>query len=185
MTKSKALIMFGIILSVSGISHAKICESTSAETTPLSRFTISADGTEVTDKKTGLTWLRCSLGQSWDGNNCSGEAKKFGSWVEALKAAKKINNSYRLPNIKEYMSIVERKCYAPAINEEVFPNLKTAGLFTPYWTSTPDIQDNSSVYLMDFTYGNIGVVQPEMTSKANGTYGGGLKPFAMAVKSSK
>ena len=43
------------------------------------------------DPKTNLVWMRCSLGQVWDGNTCAGEAKKY-QWLDALEATIAINN---------------------------------------------------------------------------------------------
>ena len=43
------------------------------------------------DSKTNLVWMRCSLGQAWNGKTCTGEAKTF-TWQEALDAAKIFNN---------------------------------------------------------------------------------------------
>ena len=65
------------------------------------------------DPKTNLVWMRCSLGQVWDGNTCTGEAKKY-TWQEAMDAAKALNNNggfggYRdwvVPHIEELFSLV-------------------------------------------------------------------------------
>ncbi|MBJ6922970.1 DUF1566 domain-containing protein, partial [Vibrio cholerae] len=54
-------------------------------TTPNTAFSDNGDGT-VTHHTTGLIWQRCSLGQSWDGTDCTGEATTF-TWEEALAAA--------------------------------------------------------------------------------------------------
>jgi hypothetical protein len=37
----------------------------------------SKDGSTIWDKETGLVWMRCSLGQKWDGKICTGNAKEF------------------------------------------------------------------------------------------------------------
>ena len=42
----------------------------------------SNDGT-FTDTNTGLQWMRCSMGQTWTGSTCSGEAKTH-TWQEAM-----------------------------------------------------------------------------------------------------
>lgn len=42
------------------------------------------------DKVTGLEWMRCSLGQSCDGKNCTGEAKGYG-FYEAKQVAEALN----------------------------------------------------------------------------------------------
>ncbi|MFI3195613.1 MAG: hypothetical protein QX195_07310, partial [Methylococcaceae bacterium] len=45
-------------------------------TTPTSDFTDNGDGT-VTHQQTGLTWMRCALGQTWTGTTCSGTIKRY------------------------------------------------------------------------------------------------------------
>lgn len=42
------------------------------------------------DPKTNLVWMRCSLGQTWNGKTCTGEAKGY-TWQQALDAAKAFN----------------------------------------------------------------------------------------------
>ena len=106
--------------------------------TPTADFIDNPDGT-VTHKRTGLVWMRCSLGQTWDGKSCTGEAKKL-VWKEALQAAAAFNaagghaghKDWRLPNIKELDSIVETQCMEPSINSSIFPNTPSAR----YWSST-------------------------------------------------
>lgn len=107
--------------------------------TPTADFVDNRDGT-VTHKRTGLAWMRCSLGQSWDGKSCAGEAKKY-VWKKALQAAADFNAAggyaghadWRLPNIKELDSIVETQCIDPSINLEMFP----ATPVFRFWSSTP------------------------------------------------
>ncbi|MCF7987014.1 MAG: DUF1566 domain-containing protein, partial [Methylovulum sp.] len=92
-----------------------------AQDTPTSDFTDNGDGT-VTHQKTGLTWMRCSLGQTWTGTTCRGTANTY-----TYNAALKLNRNFagysdwRLPNIAELQTIVERNNYSPAINTELFP----------------------------------------------------------------
>ncbi len=108
-------------------------------TTPTEDFIDHGDGT-VTHKLTGLMWMRCSMGQAWDGTTCTGDILRS-NWETALKAAEELNRSggfagytdWRLPNIKELTSIVERACVSPAANLEIFP--KTENIY--YWSSTP------------------------------------------------
>ena len=38
------------------------------------RYSYSADGSEVTDSKTGLVWRRCAEGMSWSSGACTGTA---------------------------------------------------------------------------------------------------------------
>ena len=101
--------------------------------TPINRFSENGDGT-VTDKVTNLTWKRCSEGL--EGEVCDkGEALTF-TWEEALQAAANSRfagqKEWRLPDIKELNSIIERQCTMPAINEIVFPATPTMA----FWSST-------------------------------------------------
>lgn len=103
--------------------------------TPNTDFSDNGDGT-VTHHTTGLIWQRCSLGQSWDGSNCTGRAGSF-TWAKALAAAAQNTlagfSDWRLPNKNELASIVEYRCYYPAINNQQFPNTPSA----MYWSSSP------------------------------------------------
>jgi len=64
------------------------------------------------DPTTGLIWARCSLGHTWNGSGCSGEAKKF-DWWDAHQAA--LNHSeggytdWRLPTQPELASLMAGK----------------------------------------------------------------------------
>lgn len=111
-------------------SYAQTCNPNIKPTRPDSRY--QDMGAEVKDTVTGLIWQRCSLGQTWNGSTCIGAATKY-TWQQALTMAKNLGNGYRLPNIKELQSLVETKCYDPAINTNIFPNT----LNNWYWSSSP------------------------------------------------
>ena len=121
-------------------SHAQqVCNPNMVETAPASRFTVNANQT-VTDQGTGLMWKRCSEGQS--GLDCSiGLASGFG-WQEALLLANASTfagyDDWRLPNIKELLSITEFACFSPPFNLTTFPNTPgdRVGLFG-FWSSSP------------------------------------------------
>ncbi len=129
------------------------CNANIQATTPDSRFTTTAE--TVTDTKTGLMWMRCSLGQS--GGGCStGNATQY-NWQQALESVAVTNatspggyNDWRLPNIKELASIAELQCYDPAINLTIFPN--TLGSY--YWSSSPYADFNDSAWVVSFFYGS-------------------------------
>lgn len=127
------------------------CNDRVPANTPNSRFTVNADNT-VTDLATGLMWQRCTIGQS--GTDCSGGRKTYMQWNIALETAENDTTAgysdWRLPNIKELTSIIERRCYEPAINLDIFPNTPTAGL---YWSSSPFAQSNISVWIAYSEYG--------------------------------
>jgi hypothetical protein len=100
-----------------------------AECTPAgqdeSRF--EPKGAEVVDRKTNLTWARCSVGQNWEeGKGCAGSAKKF-LYDEASKA--KWPDGWRIPTPDELKGIVAANCRNPAVDAKVFPGTPP----DPYW----------------------------------------------------
>jgi len=81
--------------------------------------------------------MRCTLGQTWSGATCTGSPTPY-VWADALAAAQSSSfaghTDWRIPNVKELLSIVERRC-SPAINDTVFP----ATFPGVYWTSSPNV----------------------------------------------
>ena len=61
------------------------------------------------DPDTGLIWMRCSLGQTWNGNGCDGQAKPY-IWWDAIKTADKLNfaeqSDWRVPTTTELSSLL-------------------------------------------------------------------------------
>ncbi len=140
-----------IVMSWVVVSNAQTCNDSITPTTPDSRFSDNGDGT-VTDKKTNLIWMRCSLGQTWDGSTCTSSAATY-TWQQALQAAANTtfggSNAWQLPNIKQLSSIVEESCDGPAINLYAFP----ATLSDYFWTSSPYASDNDNAWYVYFDYG--------------------------------
>jgi hypothetical protein len=115
--------------------QAQICRSDITSTTPTKDFTIHDDGT-VTHRKTGLMWMHCALGQSWNGAGCAGDVQAY-TWQGALQAAYGLSftdhSDWQLPNIKELNSIVEQACINPAINATVLPATPS----NSFWSVSP------------------------------------------------
>lgn len=81
---------------------------------------------EMLDTDTGLIWRRCPEGNTWDGQRCiGGDPLVFQSVAPAFAAASvqatRSGQAWRLPNVKELDSLVDRKRYKPAIDPEAFP----------------------------------------------------------------
>lgn len=125
-----------------------ICSSQIQSNTPNSRYQILNAGSEVKDLKTGLIWQRCSIGQTWTGSTCEGNAQAY-TWPQALEKAK-MTPLWRLPNIKELYSLVNIACYNPTINEPIFPNTANDS----YWSSSIDILDNSMSAAWSVAFGS-------------------------------
>jgi hypothetical protein len=79
----------------------------------------------VTDPTTGLTWMRCAWGQPYNEatNNCDGNPIPL-SWTDA-EATKGTDfaghKDWRLPTIRELLTIVDRSRKTPATNTVAFP----------------------------------------------------------------
>ncbi|QQS55816.1 MAG: DUF1566 domain-containing protein [Candidatus Competibacteraceae bacterium] len=124
------------------------------ETLMAGRYRDNGDGT-VTDVKTGLQWMRFSLGQKWKDGTCMGEAKQY-PWREALDAAEALNCQggyagcldWRLPTKKELQTLVAGKS-SPTIDRAAFPN--TLGWW--YWSSSSDAGDPHYALVVDFSSG--------------------------------
>jgi len=118
-------------------------------TTPSSEFTIVSDGSIIRHEVTRLEWQRCSMGQTWDGATCQGEAVGY-FWQEALYIAATTVGDWRLPNIRELESLVERCRADPAINLQAFPN--TPSVF--FWSSTPSVRYGEDAWVISLIEGS-------------------------------
>lgn len=116
------------------------CNTTVGATSSSEHFVDLGNGT-VEDKRTGLVWSKCSAGSVWrsESGRCEEQARGVSEflWQDALIYASNLNvqadSDWRLPNKKELASIVEYACFAPAINQEFFPQTHSSN----YWTATP------------------------------------------------
>lgn len=130
--------------------------------TPTDSFeTVSGNDNVLIDKRYNLMWMRCAVGESVDpvSKSCVGTADS-GHWKDALTLAGTVNEGagtygftdWRMPNIKELMSIVEHQCAYPAINGDLF---RGESGYT-VWSNTPasDVAyPNTDVWVVDFWTG--------------------------------
>ncbi len=129
------------------------CNSAISESTPTSNFVLYDNGV-VLDKTTGLMWKRCPEDMSWSSTDkkCSvitdenGNIYTQANWQKALESVNTLNTStgfegyqdWRLPNLKELLTILEKKCFYPAYNSTVFPSAFLGSSVSRYfWSSTP------------------------------------------------
>ncbi len=147
-----SLILFSFSFNV----MSQTCNTSSiTATTPTSEFTVNGDGT-VTHIRTNLIWKVCSEGQTWVNGECTGTITTH-TWQEALQIPQTLNaaggysnnTDWRLPNIKELTSIVERQCYEPAINETFLPTTDDSD----YWSSSPYAHLSTHAWIVHFRYG--------------------------------
>ncbi|TYT74475.1 DUF1566 domain-containing protein [Desulfobotulus mexicanus] len=116
------------------------------------RFKDLKDGT-VLDTKTGLQWMRCALGQTWEGNTCNGVAKEF-TWNDAMEEAKTCSfarkKDWRVPIIEELKTLIDKK-YKPQIHPDAFPNFANGG----FWSSSLYANRSLSAWYFHFGYGDV------------------------------
>jgi hypothetical protein len=102
------------------------------------------DGT-VTDSRTGLQWMRFSLGQYWNGKTTEGRAVEY-TLPEAWNAVQQLNNNrslncgyanWRIPTWDELNSI--RGSSSQVINSKVFPNTPNGRFWTISESTSPDL----------------------------------------------
>ncbi|MHA1868747.1 MAG: Lcl C-terminal domain-containing protein [Candidatus Heimdallarchaeaceae archaeon] len=110
------------------------------------RFTDNGDGT-ITDNGTGLMWIK-------DPVTSPGAPFNTGmTWTDAVTNCESLNfaghTDWRLPNIKELMSIVDYgNATTPSIDENYFAC--TTGF---YWSSTTLAVDSDKAWNIHFDYG--------------------------------
>jgi hypothetical protein len=133
-----------LALAVLLVSSLPLAAQTCSPNIPLdrpdSRYTDNGDGT-VTDRVTRLMWKQCPEGLSTTTVACDTGSAAAYTWQEALQQAQVVNGTgfagksdWRLPNVKELMSLSEFACNDPAINLTLFPVDPYSPIF---WTSTP------------------------------------------------
>jgi hypothetical protein len=170
-----------VLIAIIGIASAQAQSCFNPQvtpSTPTSDFTLHTDGT-VTHLPSGLQWMRCSLGQTWSGTSCAGNAQSIPLWRDALQLVRAVNSGasnadgdgmpgfagfmdWRLPNIKELTSIHEACRRFPAVNNVVFPNAPASGLHWP--SSTPHTQPNVAWYF-DFGTGTVSFADKSGTAQ--------------------
>ncbi len=135
---------------VTGANAEGISAMAAASVTVAAASTLQAnsDGT-VTDAKTGLTWMRCAMGQTWTGSTCSGEASTYNfEQANALTGTVTFagQSDWRLPNIRELQTIMNWSVYSPMIDSVAFPNLPGQDVY--FWLDTP----SSTSYALLFSF---------------------------------
>ncbi len=103
-----------------------------------SRYSFSADGSEVRDGQSGITWKRCAEGMNWTGATCAGNATVFSALTRVLAYGKTISG-WRIPTIDELKTLAnvypahENRVLGPGgIDGAAFPATPAEA----FWTTT-------------------------------------------------
>ncbi|MCX7563507.1 DUF1566 domain-containing protein [Xanthomonadaceae bacterium XH05] len=162
--------LLALICALPAPATAVSCYPQHTPSTPDQDFDASANGT-ARHLPTGLIWMRCNLGQSWNGATCVGSPATFTSWGVGLRTVRDINTGvsdldgdgapgfaderdWRMPNIKEWRSIHETCRYNPAMNDAIFPNAPIAAI---HYASTTDDKSPATFVYFDTQFGTTGV----------------------------
>ena len=147
---------FAFGLSLACGASVAACVGGLPPTNPDRVYAVHDDGT-VTDTRTGLMWKRCPEGQNWVDGDCLSTPRLL-SWEDAHQRARESDfagyGDWRLPNIVELHTLVERCTAAPAINRTIFPGVST-GYGVHYLSSTPKATHPGAVWTVDFRTGTL------------------------------
>ncbi|WP_067560565.1 DUF1566 domain-containing protein [Halofilum ochraceum] len=144
----------------SSVSNECVLEASRERTKGDDYYVVEAGSPVLaTDPQTGLTWARCSLGQSNTGTSCGGTGTIVRhTWSQALGAARTANQKafeghtdWRLPNVKELSSLVDTACANVTMNTEIFPGVTRS----EYWSSSPNVDRPSDAWAVDFATGRV------------------------------
>ena len=119
----------------------------------------SSDGTyivrddRVIDLRSGVEWLRCSVGQLYQDGACAGDVLRLSQEeaAEAVRLAnKELGGIWRLPTREELEYLVCTTCAAPKIDEIVFPGT----VAEPYWTGQKNWISPKNLWSVNFMTGH-------------------------------
>ena len=122
------------------------------------------NGETVTDLVTGLMWQKESTGVNM-------------KWQSAMLYCKSLSisgyNDWRLPSLKELLSIADDTKNYPSINKNFF----YGNLFEMYWSSTSYSHEYEKAWNVPFEHGGIYQSQKSTSSYVRGVRGGQSKIF--------
>lgn len=92
-------------------------------------------GGSALDAANGLRWYRCSAGQRFSNEQCTGEALALSQadarqWAQEFAAS--AAQPWRLPTVGEMDSLKQNHCANPAVDTRIFPGIRVDN----YWTSS-------------------------------------------------
>ncbi len=136
-----------MIMAGSSLAIAQTCKEDARVSAPTANYSfLEGDERVVIDngfKRKATRWMRCAIGQEWDGKTCTGEPTLF-TWMEVHQLAAKYNeekyaglSNWRVPFLPELMTLREVACQNPAINTDIF--VGAPAVF--FWTSMPAVDD--------------------------------------------
>ena len=107
----------------------------------------------VIDLQHGVEWMRCSVGQIWNGTDCEGVAVHLTQEDVAravVIANAQLGPGWRLPSRAELEGLVCKACAPVKIEQDSFPNT----LAEPYWTGEVNSFASRHIWTVNFMTGH-------------------------------
>lgn len=107
----------------------------------------------VIDLQNAVEWMRCSVGQQWDGTTCVGAAVALNhdEIARAIAIAnQQLGSGWRLPNRAELEGLVCKTCAPVKIELDSFPNT----MAEPYWTGEVNSFASRHIWSVNFMTGH-------------------------------
>lgn len=108
----------------------------------------------VIDLSKKIEWLRCSVGQQWNGETCMGKTLLMNHKTieQAIVIAnEQLGPSWRLPTLIELYGIVCKKCKkGKKFYSDTFPNTDPRA----YWTGERNFMSKGSYWTVNFFTGH-------------------------------
>jgi hypothetical protein len=126
------LIMLTVMASAMALTQSSDTNNTANEVIVKSGHFMVRDHL-VIDLQHGVEWMRCSVGQIWNGTDCEGVAVQLTQEDVAraiVIANAQLGPGWRLPSRAELEGLVCKACAPVKIELDSFPNT----LGEPYWT---------------------------------------------------
>ena len=140
-------ILFCLSVGFAIIFRAFVCVSPLYADAPTGRYTLGAD--TATDRQTGLEWQRTATTEVL-------------TWDSAKAHCQQLGDAWRLPLMKELLTIIDVKRINPAVDITVFPKAPS----TDFWSATPvpgGRADMPRAYKVDFSIGQFGTEDTSAT----------------------
>ena len=109
----------------------------------------------VRDVRNGISWLRCSVGQTWNlqEQTCLGEIVKLNQQeipIAIAQASEQLGGNWRLPTLKELQGLVCETCGPPKIKNKYFPNVSPEA----YWSGKKNFLNKRMYWTVNFMTGH-------------------------------
>lgn len=122
------------------------------------------------DPATGLMWMRCSIGQNWDGLTCQGKAVEI-NWDQAMNLPKNFEylgyDDWRVATVEELKTLIycssgktemldsemigcSNNYVPPTIAQTAFPETPSTGA----WSSSLNANNSGYVWVVNFSNGD-------------------------------